>query len=204
MYFSNNAYEYQHMKKEKTVDKEVKEEENENIKTINIDEKQEDTQESEVAQEEELSELEIAKAELAEAKDKYLRLYSEFENYRRRTSKEKLDLIQTGTEGLISSLLPIIDDFERAEKSNNEETDLKSVQEGMTLIANKFNNTLTQKGLKAMDSKQGIDFDPELHEAITQIPAPTKKLKGKVVDVVEKGYFLGEKVVRFAKVVIGN
>lgn len=192
------------MKKEKTADKEVTTEENEEVKTINIDEVREESQDIEVEEQEELSELDKAKAELAEAKDKYLRLYSEFENYRRRTSKEKLELIQTGTEGLLTALIPIIDDFERAEKSNSDDTDLKSVREGISLIANKFNNILIQKGLKVMESKQGIDFDPELHEAITQIPAPKPKLKGKVVDVVEKGYFLGEKVVRFAKVVIGN
>ena len=192
------------MKKEKTAEKGANLEEKEEAKVINIDEVKEEVEETAVEEEEELSELDKAKAELAEAKDKYLRLYSEFENYRRRTSKEKLELIQTATEGLITSLLPIVDDFERAEKSNKEDTDLKSVQEGMALIANKFNNALVQKGLKAMESKQGIAFDPEIHEAITQIPAPSKKLKGKVVDVVEKGYFLGEKVVRFAKVVIGN
>lgn len=192
------------MKKDKTAEKEVKTEENEEVKTISIDEVKEENQEPAVEEKEELSELEKTKVELAEAKDKYLRLYSEFENYRRRTAKEKLELIQTGTEGLITALIPIIDDFERAQKSNEEDADLKSVQEGMNLIANKFNNTLVQKGLKVMESKQGIDFDPELHEAITQIPAPSKKLKGKVVDVVEKGYFLGEKVVRFAKVVTGN
>jgi molecular chaperone GrpE len=192
------------MKKEKTAEKEVKVEEEENIKTINIDEVNNEKEVEEAEEQEELSELDKSKAELAEAKDKYLRLYSEFENYRRRTSKEKLDLIQTATEGLIGSLLPIIDDFERAEKSISKDSDVKSVQEGMTLIANKFNNALVQKGLKVMESKQGIAFDPEIHEAITQIPAPKAKLKGKVVDVVEKGYFLGEKVVRFAKVVIGN
>lgn len=192
------------MKKDKKVEDKVNAEENEKGKTISIDEVNEANQEIEVEEVEELSELDKVKMELSEAKDKYLRLYSEFENYRRRTAKEKLDLIQTGTEGLITSLIPIIDDFERAQKSNEEDADLKSVQGGMTLIANKFNNTLVQKGLKVMESKQGIDFDPELHEAITQIPAPSKKLKGKVVDVVEKGYFLGEKVVRFAKVVTGN
>jgi molecular chaperone GrpE len=192
------------MKKDKTAEKEVKAEENEEVKTIPIDDVQEEVQEPEVEEIVELSELDKAKAELAEAKDKYLRLYSEFENYRRRTAKEKLELIQTGTEGLITALIPVIDDFERAQKSNEEDADVKSVQEGMTLIANKLNNTLIQKGLKVMDSKQGIAFDPELHEAITQIPAPSKKLKGKVVDVIEKGYFLGDKVVRFAKVVTGN
>ncbi len=192
------------MKKDKTAESGENIEENDNVKTINIDEVEENQEEVEVEETVELSELDKTKAELAEAKDKYLRLYSEFENYRRRTSKEKLDLIQTASEGLISALIPIVDDFERAEKSNKEDTDIKSVQEGMTLIANKFNNTLIQKGLKVMESKQGIAFDPEIHEAITQIPAPTKKLKGKVVDLVENGYFLCEKFIRFAKVVICN
>lgn len=152
----------------------------------------------------EQNETDKLKDELAEAKDKYLRLYSEFENFRRRTSKEKLSLILTANEGLISSLLPVIDDFERAEKSFDEEKNVETLKEGVKLIANKFKSTLEQKGLKVMESEQGIDFDPELHEAITQIPAPSDELKGKVVDVVEKGYFLGEKVVRFAKVVTGN
>jgi molecular chaperone GrpE len=160
--------------------------------------------ESDSEKTEEISELDKLKDELAEAKDKYLRLYSEFDNYRRRTSKEKLDLIKTANEDLITNLIPVIDDFERAEKSFNAETNLDAITEGVQLIANKFKSTLEQKGLKVMDSNPGIEFDPEIHEAITQIPAPEKKLKGKVVDVVEKGYFLGEKVVRFAKVVTGN
>lgn len=153
---------------------------------------------------EEVSEIDKLKDELAEAKDKYLRLYSEFDNYRRRTSKEKLDLIKTANEDLITNLIPVIDDFERAEKSFTAETNLEAITEGVQLIANKFKSTLEQKGLKVMDNNPGIDFDPEIHEAITQIPAPEKKLKGKVVDVIEKGYFLGAKVVRFAKVVTGN
>lgn len=192
------------MKKNKTADKAEEIEENENVKTINIDETEVESNEAEVEEQEVLSEIDKVKVELAEAKDKYLRLYSEFENYRRRTAKEKLDLIQTANEGLIGALIPVVDDFERAEQSNSEEANVKAVAEGMTLIANKFNNILTQKGLKVMNSDKGIDFDPEIHEAITQIPAPSEKLKGKVVDVVEKGYFLGDKVVRFAKVVTGN
>lgn len=158
----------------------------------------------EVSEKEEKSELDKLKDELAESKDKFLRLYSEFENYRRRTSKEKLELIQTANEELIQALVTVIDDFERAEKSFDEKSEVKAVEEGMKLIATKFKGVLEQKGLKVMASEQGIDFDPELHEAITHIPAPSKKLKGKIVDVVEKGYFLGEKVIRFAKVVIGN
>ena len=152
---------------------------------------------------EEISELDQAKSELAEAKDKYLRLYSEFENFRRRTAKEKLSLIGTANEEIISALLPVLDDFERAEESNKN-AEIESMREGFALIHNKFKNILEQKGLKAMESKAGMDFDSELHEAITQTPAPKKKFVGKVVDVIEKGYYLGDKVIRFAKVVIGT
>ena len=152
---------------------------------------------------EETSELGQVKSELAETKDKYLRLYSEFENFRRRTAKEKLSLIGTANEEIISALLPVLDDFERAEESNKS-SEIDSMREGFTLIHNKFKKVLEQKGLKAMENEAGMDFDAELHEAITQTPAPDKKLVGKVVDVVEKGYYLGEKVIRFAKVVIGT
>ncbi|UII28695.1 nucleotide exchange factor GrpE [Fulvivirga maritima] len=151
------------------------------------------------------SEVEKLKKELAESKDKYLRLYSEFDNFRRRTAKEKLDLVQTANEDLMKALLPVVDDFERAEKSfDDEKTDLAAVKEGISLISNKFKKTLEQKGLKPMEDKQGMDFDTELHEAITQIPAPSEDLKGKVVDVIEKGYLLKEKVIRYARVVVGN
>jgi len=179
-------------------------EDNVELEVENNNEATSSESEKDAEETEEVSELDKLKDELAEAKDKYLRLYSEFDNYRRRTSKEKLDLIKTANEDLITNLIPVIDDFERAEKSFNAETNLEAITEGVQLIANKFKSTLEQKGLKVMDNNQGIDFDPEIHEAITQIPAPEKKLKGKVVDVIEKGYFLGEKVVRFAKVVTGN
>jgi molecular chaperone GrpE len=148
-------------------------------------------------------EVEKLKAELQEAKDKYLRLYSEFENFRRRTAKEKLDMITTANEGLIVSLLPVMDDFERAQKALEESEDHKASKEGFDLIHNKFKNVLTQKGLKPMEDKKGTEFNTEFHEAISQMPVDKKKLKGKVIDVVEKGYFLDEKVIRFAKVVIG-
>ncbi|MBL6446807.1 nucleotide exchange factor GrpE [Fulvivirga sp. 29W222] len=151
------------------------------------------------------NELKRLKDELAESKDKYLRLYSEFENFRRRTAKEKLDMVQTAHEDLMTALIPVIDDFERAEKSfEDKSTDLNAVKEGVKLIQNKFKKVLEQKGLKAMEGKEGMDFDSEYHEAITQIPAPKKNLKGKVVDVIEKGYMLKDKVIRYAKVVIGN
>lgn len=141
--------------------------------------------------------------ELAEMKDKYLRLYSDFDNFRRRTAKERLELIKTASEDLILALLPIIDDFERANKAMQTETDIESVKAGIDLIHAKMVKVLEAKGLKAQDTAQGADFDTELHEAITQIPVENEALKGKVVDTVEKGYTLNEKVIRFAKVVIG-
>lgn len=142
--------------------------------------------------------------ELEELKDKYLRLYSEFENFRRRTAKEKLELMQTANEDLMLALLPVVDDFERAVNAFLNESDIQAVKEGITLISNKFQNTLRQQGLEAMDTKEGVTFDADLHDALTQIPAPKKKLKGKVVDTIEKGYYLGDKVIRHAKVVTGN
>lgn len=140
-------------------------------------------------------------AELAEQKDKFIRLYSEFENFRRRTAKEKLDLIQSANEQLIKTLLPVIDDFDRAEKSFKDKNDKD--MEGFFLIRNKFKKILEQAGVKLMDIKSGSDFDADFHEAITQVPSD-EKLHGKVVDVVEPGYLLNDKVIRFAKVVVGS
>jgi molecular chaperone GrpE len=162
----------------------------------------ENVEAEEVAEEPELSEVDQLKSDLAEAKDKYLRLYSEFENFRRRTSKEKLELIGSANKDLMADMIPVIDDFERAMKALDATSDADAAKEGMTLIFNKFQKTLEAKGLKKMEIKKGTEFNPDLHEAITQIPAE-KKLVGKVVDVVEQGYFLNDKVVRFAKVVTG-
>jgi molecular chaperone GrpE len=142
-------------------------------------------------------------AKIAELNDKYLRLYSEFDNYRRRTSKERIELTKTAGIEIISDLLPVVDDFQRALKSMEIASDIKSVKEGVELIYNKLNNTLSKKGLEAMDSK-GKEFNPDLHEAITNIPAPSEDLIGKVIDEVEKGYTLNGKVIRYAKVVVGN
>jgi molecular chaperone GrpE len=147
------------------------------------------------------SELTKLRKELAEQKDKYLRLYSEFDNFRRRTSKERLELTQSANEQLLKVLLPVVDDFERAEKSFKDKN-AKDL-EGFFLIQNKFKKLLEQSAVKVMDIKSGADFNPDLHEAITQIPVTDEKLKGKVVDVVEKGYLLNDKVIRFAKVVVG-
>jgi molecular chaperone GrpE len=137
--------------------------------------------------------------ELAEMKEKYLRLYSDFENFRKRTAKEKIDLIQTASAGLIVDLLPVIDDYERALANAPE----GEISEGIQLIFAKITATLQTKGLKELPAK-GEVFDAELHDCITQFPAPTEDDKGKVMEVAEKGYTLNEKVIRFAKVVVGN
>jgi molecular chaperone GrpE len=138
-----------------------------------------------------------------ELNDRFLRLHAEFENFRRRTNKERLDLITTANASLLKDLLPIMDDFERAIANNETATEIDGVKEGFTLIFNKFKNTIESKGLKQMEAK-GQPFDSELHEAIANIPAADETQKGMVIDDVEKGYFLGEKVIRYAKVVVGQ
>jgi len=149
-------------------------------------------------------ELAKVKAELSETKDKYLRLYSEFDNFRRRTAKEKLDLVSTANEDLMIELLPVIDDFERAIKSfDSDNGDIDNIMEGVMLIFNKFKNVTEKKGLKGMETNPGDDFNSELHDAISHIPAPEEKFKGKIIDTIEKGYYLNDKVIRFAKVVTG-
>ncbi|MGF7072218.1 nucleotide exchange factor GrpE [Mucilaginibacter sp. 3215] len=142
------------------------------------------------------------KEELAQANDKYLRLYAEFDNFRRRTIKEREEARKTEGKDVIVALLPVLDDFERAQRAMDKATEVAPVKEGVTLIQNKLKNILGQKGLKEMTSI-GNAFDADLHEAITNIPAPTDDLKGKVMDEMEKGYTLNDKVIRFAKVVVG-
>lgn len=141
-------------------------------------------------------------SELEELRDKFLRLQAEFDNFRRRTAKERQELFKTANQDLMVALLPVIDDFERAQSAIKDAQDVNAVREGVELVFSKLQNTLSQKGLKPMDAV-GQPFDADLHEAITQIPAPTEEMKGKVIDQVEKGYYLNDKVVRFAKVVIG-
>ncbi len=141
--------------------------------------------------------------ELAEQKDKYLRLMAEFDNFRRRTAKERLELIQTAGKDVIVSLLDVLDDCDRAEKQLQGKDDIEVQKEGILLVFNKLRNNLQQKGVKVMESIQ-TDFDVEKHEAITEIQAPTEELKGKVLDEVTKGYFLNDKLIRFAKVVVGK
>jgi len=141
-------------------------------------------------------------AEATEWQNKYLRLYAEFDNFKRRTSKERLELLQIAGKDVITDLLTVLDDFERAQKSIETTTDVNAVKEGVTLVQHKLKGILNQKGLKEMESI-GKDFDADLHEGITNIPAPTANLKGKVIDELEKGYLLNDKVIRFAKVIIG-
>jgi len=152
---------------------------------------------------EELSEVDQLKNEVEKEKDKFLRLFAEFENYKRRTSKERVELFKTAGQEVMQAMLPVLDDFDRAlveiEKSKD-----KELLKGVELINNKLRETLKSKGLTPMNVKEGDKFDADLHEAITQIPAPNKKLKGKIVDVVERGYTLGEKIIRYPKVVTGK
>lgn len=150
----------------------------------------------------ELSAEEKLKADLVAANDKYLRLYAEFDNFRRRTNKERAEERLSAGKDTIVALLPVLDDFERAIKAMDTATDVIPVKEGVALIQNKLKHILGSKGLKEMESK-GVAFDADLHEAITNIPAPADDLKGKVVDELEKGYYLNDKVIRFAKVVVG-
>ncbi|MDG1350171.1 MAG: nucleotide exchange factor GrpE [Crocinitomicaceae bacterium] len=138
-----------------------------------------------------------------ELNNRFLRLYAEFENYRKRTNKERLDLITNANADLLKDLVPVIDDFERAITNNESSEDIAGIKEGFGLIYNKYTSLLQAKGLKVMEAK-GTSFDPELHEAIANMPTDDKKMKGKVIDDVEKGYFLNDKVLRFAKVVVGQ
>ncbi len=151
---------------------------------------------------EEVSELDKLAAELAESKDKYIRLYSEFDNYRKRTAKEKIDTIMNATEGLVKDLLPVIDDFQRAKEAMDKSDDVTALKEGIDLIYNKIYKTLENKGLKIIEAKEQ-PFDVEVHECVTQFAAGDDK-KGLVVDELEKGYYLNDKVIRYSKVVVGN
>lgn len=153
--------------------------------------------------EEEKSVEETLSDELAKEKDKFLRLFAEFENYKRRTSKERMELFKTAGQEVIVSLLPVLDDFDRAMKELAKSDD-KDAFTGIELINVKLRETLKNKGLEMVEAKAGDVFDAEIHEAITQIPAPDKKMKGKIIDVIEKGFKLGDRIIRHPKVVVGN
>lgn len=154
-------------------------------------------------QEEKVSVEDQLRQDLAQEKDKFLRLFAEFENFKKRTSKERMDLFKTAGQEVMVALLPVMDDFDRALKELSKSED-KEMFKGVELISNKFKETLKNKGLEEVEVKQGDAFDAEVHDAITQIPAPDKKLKGKIIDVVEKGFRLGDRIIRHPKVVVGN
>lgn len=166
-------------------------------------EEKENVDETESGEQEEPKKEPTAEEKLAELQDRYLRLSAEYDNFRKRTLKEKIDMQKSANENLLNALLPVADDFDRAMLSVDEAKDIEAVKEGLRLISGKFNGFLNQQGIKEIEALKK-DFDTDLHEAITKIPAPSKKLKGKVVDVVQKGYFLNDKVLRFSKVVIGE
>lgn len=178
-------------------------EENKDIHEENLDTSSQNTENTEQENQENVSQKPTVEELLAEEKDRYIRLYAEFENYKKRTLKEKNEFYLYASKDLMTSMLGILDDFERALKEiakNGNESDLKGVE----LIYQKFRNKLIEKGLKPIDVNVGDDFNVDFHEAITQIPSPTPELKGKIVDVIETGYQLHDKVIRFAKVVTGN
>lgn len=190
-------------------DKDIKkEQENEEVKDTTANTTEADAQEEDENNAEEADTSEGAQnggptAELAEMKDKYIRLMAEFENFRRRTAKERIDLAKTATQDVLGDLLPVIDDMERARQSIEATKDVDAMLQGLELVFHKLKHVTQQKGLKPMDISAGDNFDSDMHEAVTQIPAPSEDLKGKIVDVIEKGYTLNDKVIRFAKVIIG-
>ncbi len=170
---------------------------------LNENEQKTDTSSSSAGTENGVNAGDDLSAKINDLNDKYLRLYSEFDNYRKRTIKERSDLLKSANEEVLKAVLPVIDDFERAIKANENVTDVGAIKEGVNLIYTKLKNVTQQKGLTAFESK-GQVFDADLMEAITHVPAPNEEGKGKVIDEVEKGYKLGDKVIRFAKVVVGS
>lgn len=178
-------------------------EEKEQINPDLAEKMEENVQETAPTEKEAVSELAQALADLAEQKDKYLRLMAEFDNYKRRTAKERIELIQTAGKEVIVSLLDVLDDCDRAEKQLTVTEDIAVQKEGIQLVFNKIRSTMQAKGLKVMESV-GKDFDVELHEAITEVPVTQNKQKGKVIDEITKGYLLNDKIIRFAKVVVGK
>jgi molecular chaperone GrpE len=200
-FYKNNKHNNMDPKEKENINEEELKEQ-----TVQDENGEETTEKEEVAltEEEKLAqELEKANAEIEDQKDKYLRLSAEFDNYRKRTMKEKAELILNGGEKSISSILPIVDDFERALKNMETATDVAAVKEGVELIYNKFMSVLAQDGVKVIETKEQ-PLDTDYHEAVAVIPAPDKALKGKILDCVQTGYMLNDKVIRHAKVVVGE
>jgi molecular chaperone GrpE len=176
----------------------------ENEELTNNSENSDSNNENKIAEEViELSVEEQLKAQLDESKDQYLRLMAEFENFKKRTRTERIELIKSANADAIKSMITVLDDFDRAQKAIEQSTDVAAIKDGLNLVHHKLKTTLVSQGLKELENTIGKVFDTDLHEAVTNIPAPTEELKGKVVDELEKGYLLNDKVIRFAKVVVG-
>ncbi|MCL6217633.1 nucleotide exchange factor GrpE [Zunongwangia pacifica] len=192
-------------KKANDKDQDIKDQVEENIdKAIDeVEKEQVEMPEDKKVADEETSEQDKLKEDLQKEKDKFLRLFAEFENYKKRTSKERLELFKTANQEVMLAMLPVLDDFDRALVEINKTED-KNLLKGVELIHNKFRETLKNKGLEPVEVESGDTFDADIHEAITQIPAPNDDLKGKIVDVVERGYKLGERIIRYPKVVTGK
>jgi molecular chaperone GrpE len=185
------------MSKDK-INEEVENEMNQSQETT-----QENIQDQDNLEQDESNNKPTAEELLAQEQDKFLRLFAEFENYKKRTSRERLELFKTANQELMTAILPILDDLERGIVEVKKVKD-KETLKGLELISSKLNSILNQKGLEKMKIKSGDTFDAEIHEAITQIPAPSKKMVGKIIDVTENGYQLGDKIIRYPKVVVGN
>ncbi|MEZ4799520.1 MAG: nucleotide exchange factor GrpE [Flavobacteriales bacterium] len=191
------------MKSEEIENTEANEEQVKSTETASEETTNAEQTDNQSAEQPELADDTKMEKELAEWKDKYTRLFAEFDNFRKRTAKERIDLISSSTGDVLKELLPVIDDFDRAVKANESTEDVNVIKEGFVLIHHKLYKKLESKGLTPINA-QGKPFDTDFHEAITSIPAPSEDLKGKVVDEVEKGYLLNDKVLRFSKVVIGQ
>lgn len=199
-FYKNNKHNNMDPKEKKNIQEEELKAQN----AQDVSEEAAEQVEAAMSEEEKLTqELEKANAEIEDQKDKYLRLSAEFDNYRKRTLKEKAELILNGSEKSINSILPVVDDFERALKNMETATDVAAVKEGVELIYNKFMSVLAQNGVKVIETKEQ-PLDTDYHEAIAVIPAPDKALKGKILDCVQTGYTLNDKVIRHAKVVVGE
>jgi molecular chaperone GrpE len=192
-------------KKDKTKEKDSKKGIEENVENVAEDQQPKDSQLTETPVEDvpEPCAEEIFRQQLSDMNDKYIRLVAEFDNYKKRTLRERMDLIKSAGEDILKEILPVVDDFERALQNIDKAKDIEAVKSGIDLIYGKFNEFLKQKGVSHIEA-MNVEFDTDKHEAITKIPAPTEELKGKVVDVVKKGYVLNDKVIRFAQVVIGE
>ena len=190
-------------KKDKSSKTETPETSEENILDQEALEQDEIMDEAENGEEESATPLTEHEVEIAELKDKFLRLQAEFQNFKRRSTKERLELMDSAAKNTLVALLPVLDDFDRAKKNAEDDDNVEPLSEGVMLVYNKLHTTLKQKGLKVMESN-GEAFDSEFHEAITKIPAPSEDMKGKIIDTVENGYLLNDKIIRHAKVVVGE